>query len=458
MENPKLDETLPTQINPEEAESSNLNETQASPTGKGQPTSQDFDQTVPTPISRESRDHSGFDETIPPPSDQGASGNHDAGDESPGDPNSTAITPKKPTWRIWTVIGILALILIAFTSAFLGYNSGISKRKEAETTQVAILADEQYRLGLQDMEAHRYERARQRFEYVIQLDPNYVGATENLANALLYQSVTATPTIAPTPTVSPTPDLRGVEELSAQAQQELANSEWGAAIDTLLSLRKMDPDYQAVWVDDMLYVSFRNRGAEKILKEGDLEGGIYDLTLAEQFGPLDVDAKGYLTWASLYITGASFWELDWGQAVYYFAQVAPALPNLRDGSGWTATERYRLAVIGYAGFLADLKEWCDAQEQYELALTLAPDPNVEHTLDFVKEKCSPKSDEKSQPTPEEPGSESSPTPIPDGAPTATESPPTESPPTESPPTESPPTDSPPTEPPPTQEPSSTPEA
>jgi len=377
-------------------------------------------------------DNSNFDDTKPRPVESGAGEAPDSGatrpvevrpseDELTGmeatrlvpveNPPTQATRPRRISWRGWTMYGLLALFLIAVLSAFLGYNAGIGERKRAETEQLAIRVEEQYQLGLQDLEAGRFDLARQRFEYVIQLNPNYPGVTDKLAEVIMRLNSTATPTIAPTPTVTPTPDLRGVEELFQQAQTDLANYNWSAAIDTLLALRKADINYRAVWVDDMLYVSFRNRGTDKILKEGDLEGGIYDLTLAEQFGPLDADASGYQTWARLYITGASFWELDWSQAVYYFAQVAPALPNLRDGSGWTATERYRLALIGYGGQLADAEEWCAATEQYELALELGDDPEVRELLDFAARRCA-QGEERPEPPPE--SGEFTPTPTPTG--------------------------------------------
>jgi len=41
----------------------------------------------------------------------------------------------------------------------------------------------------------------------------------------------------------------------------------------------------------MLFISLRQRGVDKIWKEGDLEGGIYDLALAARFAPLDVQAS-----------------------------------------------------------------------------------------------------------------------------------------------------------------------
>jgi hypothetical protein len=200
-------------------------------------------------------------------------------------------------------------------------------------------------------------------------------------------SITATPTYAPTPTLTPTPDTRGVEELFSQAQQSLYNGDWATAINTLFTLRKDDINYKTVLVDDMFYVAYRNSGKDKILKNGDLEGGIYDLTLAQRFGTLDADSKSYLTWARLYILGASYWDVDWGQAVYYYAQVAPALPNLHDGTGWTATQRYRLALIGYGDSLIVHKEWCAAAKQYEQALAYGGDANVQQAYNNALQRC-----------------------------------------------------------------------
>ena len=102
----------------------------------------------------------------------------------------------------------------------------------------------------------------------------------------------------------------------------------------------------------MLFVALRNRGIDKIAQLHDLEGGNYDLTLAERFGPLDSEARNWRDWADLYIRGASFWDVDWGQAIYYFSQLASAAPNLSDLSGWTASSRYMDALLGYGDWFA----------------------------------------------------------------------------------------------------------
>ncbi len=294
---------------------------------------------------------------------------------------------KKRSFPLLAVAGLLVLLAIAIVSGYSGYLSGIGVRTSAESTQVAQVIDEQYELGLQEFAQGQFFRARQRFEYVIQMYPDHPEAPAMLAETLTHLNSTATPTVAPTPTLTPTADLRDVEQLFSDGQQYLMNSEWDAGIESLLRLRKADPEYQKVAIDDMLFLALRNRGWDKITKQADLEGGIYDLTLAERFGPLDTNAQGLLTWARIYITGASFWELDWEQAVFYFAQVAPQMPSMIDGSRMTAAERYRIALLNYGDTLAENGAWCDAQAQLELSLSYGYDANAEDLLEEAIKNC-----------------------------------------------------------------------
>lgn len=477
MENNDYEETRPYPVPPEQdGEDSDLESTLPTRVSPAQPEDGDPAQTMPlhledTPaFDPGTGPETGFEETIPPPPGQPTIEADEAGMTVPtqaapvsSGTDDTPPTPaiRRPSPLRWiAVIGVLLLILIAAGSVYAGYQSGINQRTSAESVQIAQQVQEQFELGVQDMEARRFDLARQRFEYVIQYDPSYPGVTEKLAEVLLSMNSTATPTVAPTPTITPTPDTRGVDELYNQAQEHLSNSEWTLAIDTLLALRKADPNFQPVWVDGGLYVAYINRGRDKILRDGDLEGGIYDLTQAEQIGPLDADSKSYLTWARLYITGATFWELDWAQTVYYFAQIAPALPNLRDGSGWTATERLRLAYAGYGDFLAENGESCAAVEQFDLSLEMGTDPLVEEARNTAAEACDggdrdrseEQSDSDSQPavtdTPPDATTQPPPTQPAATAPPATQPPPTDAPPTQPPPTEAPPTEPPPTEAPP----------
>jgi tetratricopeptide (TPR) repeat protein len=307
----------------------------------------------------------------------------------PDIPEEPAETPKaRRRWILWSFLGVLLLAFIAAGSAYAGYNSAIDQRTQYQSTLVAGEASNQYVLAQQDIALGNYDRARQRLEYIIQIDPNFPNVSDQLAFVLTQQRITASPTLAPSPTLTPTPDYRGRDDLFTQAQNLLVGRDWTGTIDTLLLLRKNYPDYMPVKVDDMLYVALRNRGIDKIAQQHDLEGGNYDLTLAERFGPLDAEARNWRDWADQYIRGASFWDVDWAQAVYYFSLLADAAPNLSDSSGWTASSRYLDALLGYGDWFALQGQWCDSQQQYDTYMSMLANPQVEPTAVYAADKCS----------------------------------------------------------------------
>ncbi len=327
---------------------------------------------------------------------------------------------------LWA-LAAAALLGFGALGAWGGYASGIQDRLDYQYTQEAQDCQAQFDLGVADMADGRYDVARQRFEYVIQLCPEYPEVTGRLADTLLALNTTATATQVPTPTLTPTPDLRGAEELFARSLELITLADWSAALETLDTLRKKQPDYNPVEVDGMYYVALRNRGIEKI-QAGNLEGGTYDLARAERFGPLDAQAETWRTWASLYSTGASFWEINWPQAINYFSDLALAAPNLRDLSGWTATDRLRMAFIGYGDQLALNGDFCNAQLQYEQALLMGPDATLEPTATQAARDCAPPTPRPRRATPTPEGQ---PTDDGSGGPTPTDSappPPTTAPP------------------------------
>jgi len=291
------------------------------------------------------------------------------------------------------LLAVLFCGLVLFAIALGGLIGARSTAQSQHSTATAFSKtslNEQFDLALQDINENRYEVARQRLEYVIAQDPSYPGVTEKMAEVMSILYATATPTApAPTETATPTRDLRPVEDLFKQAQSLVAAQKWTEAIDTLLALRKADPAYQTARIDGMLFISLRQRGVDKIWKDGDLEGGIYDLALAARFGPLDVQANSSRELARLYVIGSSFWEVLPDQAITYFSQVAAAAPGLRDISGWTASARYREVLIQYGDQLATKKDWCNAQQQYELALSMGADATLQGKAGNAAIQCSP---------------------------------------------------------------------
>ena len=296
-------------------------------------------------------------------------------------------TRRSRMWILWGIAGLLLLMIIALVSVYAGYLAAIKQRIAFQSTQVSAEAQTQYAMALDDMANKRLSQARQRLEYIIQIDSGFPGAADKLAEVMVLMSITATPTFAPSATPSPTPDLRAREELYLRAREQLAGNDWSGAIDTLLALRKKDPGYMAIDVDGLLFVALRNRGVDKIARNADLEGGTYDLSLAEAFGPLDVEARNWRDWAELYIRGSSFWGVDWERATFFFGQIAAIAPNLMDGSRITATQRYYEALIHYGDWLSLQGRWCDAQIQYEAAMSQRSSPELVPTADVFAQNC-----------------------------------------------------------------------
>ncbi|MDH5606747.1 MAG: hypothetical protein OEY93_07655 [Anaerolineae bacterium] len=298
--------------------------------------------------------------------------------------------------KILTAIGLFLLIVLLGTAG--GYLTGMSDRYGYERKIVSTQAFEQFQLGLQDMHFERYNSARQRFEYIIKIDPDFPGVAEQLSLAIQGDLKVNTPTPLPTSTLfapTPTQDNRGNEEIFQAALILRQTEDWDNLIATLDILRKNDPAYRAVEVDAMYFTAFRNRGEKRILAEGNLEGGIFDLTQASQFGPLDNKANGYKKWAEWYITGASFWEVDWGQAVSYFELIVPVAPQLFDSEYFSAVDRLATAQLAWAVILVDEGElylynenWCDASDAFFTAWNyITPDPILQPTAQAAKEKC-----------------------------------------------------------------------
>ncbi|RPJ50651.1 MAG: hypothetical protein EHM21_04535 [Chloroflexi bacterium] len=303
-------------------------------------------------------------------------------------------SPKKVRRRRWpwVILGILLLIGFAAGGVWLGYGSAIQLRKGRMEEQRVTLATEHFMLGMQAQADKQYEISRQQFEYVIRLDPNFPGAADKLREVMIAMAVVNTPTPAPTvalPTLTPTVDTRPQEEIYNQARTQFAAQDWAGLFQTIDSLRRIDPKYRAVEIDGMLYVGLRYRGIEKILHQANLEGGLYDLALAEQFGPLDVDSLGYRNWARLYLSGSSFWEIDWKRVVEAFEQIYPYFPNLRDSSGYTSIERFRIAAKNYGDQLMDKDDPCGAYDYYKKSLDAVADTQVEGKAAEAYLKCYP---------------------------------------------------------------------
>lgn len=295
--------------------------------------------------------------------------------------------------RRWPFIlgGFLLILLLGGLGAFIGYKMASAQRSAVSAEQLAQITTEQFMLGVQEMQSGKLSNALKRFEYVISLDPNFPGARDKLTEVMMAMALTSTPrpsTPEPTPTPSPTPDLRGEEDIFNNARALLAQKEWFQVMDVLTTLRDKNPTFRAVQVDGMMYVALRNRGLAKI-NQGNLESGLYDLALVERFAPLDNEANGVRTWARLYLTGASWWDVNWEKVLSYFEQIYPYYPSMMDSSGTTAQERYFLASVKYGDKLMAESKACDALNRYRNAANIRTNEELDNKINEADKICNP---------------------------------------------------------------------
>ena len=293
--------------------------------------------------------------------------------------------------RRWglVVLGLALLLAIVLAGAVVGgYQAGVAQREASWEATRAYEVEHQYALGLADLQSGHYELAAARFEYVLDLDPNYRDAGQQLA--LAQAGLAATPTPRPTqavaaaasatPTVAPT-ESGEAAALFAEAEAAFAESDWDGVIAALASLDSVDRDYEAVRADGMLFLALRNRGVTRI--QGDaMEAGIFDLDTAEQFGPLDNEARNLRYWAETYLAGRSYWGLDWKRSMDIFEELSLVAPYFRD-----TDRRLFTAVVMYADQLAAAGDFCGAAERYERALLIRADESVSSRLVTAQEGC-----------------------------------------------------------------------
>jgi len=269
---------------------------------------------------------------------------------------------KAPRWRS-LLFSILGVGILLFLGGLGGYESGIKNRTNTESQLKSQQLTEQYQYALVDEQFGRFDAAKTRLDYIIQNDPSFPGVQNELAKLLVQMAI---PTATPTPAPTSTPDLRGEQSLFATAQQLVAAGDWANALTELDQLRKEDPHFNTPQVDGMYYYTLRNYGVNLIQQQCNLEGGIYELTLAERFAPLDRDSIILREGARAYINAASFFGVNWQQSVASWAQVAGGYPALCDGT-MNASQRYHISLMRYGDQLLKQGQYCEADQQYTAA-------------------------------------------------------------------------------------------
>jgi tetratricopeptide (TPR) repeat protein len=311
----------------------------------------------------------------------------------PSPPNAEPdLTPPAPVtkrlgrvWKLLSPWAALIAIVVCVVAAALGvaaYGGVVAGRQErgaraTQTTAADITL--QFNLGVQDLEAGRYELAAQRFVWVLDRDPNYPGALENLAEA---QRLSQQPAAEASATPIPPSQADSLDERFEEAQTLVDDEQWEAAITRLQELRALDPSYRSGEVQQMLYDALVTLGLQYV--RGDrLEEGIILLDQAAAIRPLDDLAEGERLLATLYTTGRTYWDLSWPIVIRNFEEIYLVAPNYQD-----VRDRLRQAYVAYGDQLMPQEGGpCQAVSQYQSALGMSADDEVNQKLSEAEEAC-----------------------------------------------------------------------
>ena len=291
-------------------------------------------------------------------------------------PSRLGSSTRRRMFHIFLVY-LAALIVIGLAAFF----QGRSLNSAEQIAQVSAAIYEQFELGIADLEADRYEIARQRFEAILKYDPAYPGAEDMLVEALINLNV---PTVTPTSEPTPTPDPSPPADLMEQAKAAMAAEDWDTVINKLLALRAKDPAYQPVKVDGLMYIALRNKGME-LIAAGLMEEGLYNLSLANRFGPLDRDAMFRMSLAQQYLLANSYIGLNWIRASELFRPLCDQVATL------DSCRKYAESAWKYGDLLWDEDDPCGASEQYTSALNVWEFPDLAPTASKADVVCATRS-------------------------------------------------------------------
>jgi len=236
-----------------------------------------------------------------------------------------------------------------------------------------IESQQHYQRGRDYLAADSVELAIAEFERALSLNPNFTEARQALREA---QRIAQT---QPTPT-SQTRSA-AVADFLSQAEAHISGQNWGSAIETLLRVRDLDPEYNPTQVSDLLFTAYWERGLQLRNPEQINEAlSAFELALAER--PDDPAATTEQQKAALYLNGVAAADNDPRQAIELFSELRRVDENYLDTSQylWRAHEKF-------GDSLAESGEWCRAEVQFTEAYSLQASQALQAKAENAGERC-----------------------------------------------------------------------
>jgi tetratricopeptide (TPR) repeat protein len=300
-------------------------------------------------------------------------------DSAPPTPTMASPSIARPAPVKARGLSATTLLILAFACGFLsiiiaaglgGVYAGLQDRTADQQAQ----ADKFYDEGVANRAAGKLQLAKADFEYVLKIDPAYPGATEQL------QQIVDLLTVKPTPTASAI-QVNVAEQLYQTGVEAYNQQKWQRAIEIFAQVRALDPTYQQDQIAQQTYQAALTYG-QQLLQEDRLEEAIAYLDQAAYWQPLPAETEVEVTYARLYITARDYWNVNWEQAIQSFGELYQIGPGYRD-----TFARYVEAYVQYGNERTRAGDPCTAQTQYEAALKLRPDAELQAKADKSKQDC-----------------------------------------------------------------------
>lgn len=295
-----------------------------------------------------------------------------------GDQEEDTVDPAPPpvtgrfTW-LRLLSGCLGMFLcvglIYGSIGLLAVRAGLQERAIIVQTD----SEEHFQKGQQHLDDNSIDLAVAEFEMALSINPNFPEARQALREA--QQIVLARPT--------PTSETRSAAatEIFSKAEELITQENWSEAVEALLQVRDLDPQYQAPRVSRGLYTANYNLGHQLLRPEQATEAlAAFEQALAER--PDDAEAKAEQVKLSVYLEGVAAEANDKEKAIELFYEL------YQEDEGYLDVEERLIETYEALGDeLLEAEEWCLAEVQYTEAHALQTGEALQDKLDDVAERC-----------------------------------------------------------------------
>jgi len=255
-------------------------------------------------------------------------------------------------WYIALALLGTALLLATIGVGLLGAEQGLALRR----ARARELGEEYYRRGLVHLEEGNHLLALAEFEEAVRLAPDNPEAREQLGllQALLGDEDPSSSEVSADALLS----------LYGEASALYSEGNWPEAIMTLERLRRLDPDYRVLEVDEMLFDVYHRQGMD-LVEAGELEDALVLLDRALELEPDDPNVAELRYWISLYLDGLSHWGVDWEGCAATFRELYELNQGFLD-----VERRLHDALINVGDLYYEEGAWCVAESRYTEAVSV----------------------------------------------------------------------------------------